>query len=121
MVRHARESETGASRSAKEIDENTFVGRGVLIDEDADGFVASERTQDGARGVFLLNDVVAGETPTGLDQPVNARIIQRPNDDVHWLGHKRMRECAQLPIAQMGCGKQNALAATLRLQEVLDS
>src|SRR5271156_6831456 len=56
-----RESGVRAGRGAKEIDEDSFFERCVLIHQDTDRFVLVQRAQDGARSVPLLDQPVAGK------------------------------------------------------------
>src|SRR5579864_6860427 len=44
----------GAGGRAEEVDEDAFLERGILIDQDADRLVLLQRAQDGARAIPLL-------------------------------------------------------------------
>ena len=45
---------------------------------------------------------------------IDRRIVERPHHHVHRFGQQRVRIGAQLPVAQMGGGKQHAVAALFR-------
>ena len=115
------EGGVGAGLEAEEIDEDAFGEGGVLIDENTDGFVRLQGTEDGAGGFFLFDEEVAGEAAAALDERVDAGVVERADDDVHRLGHEGVRERAQFPIAEMGGGEEDALACGFSALEVFEA
>src|SRR5262249_15357457 len=113
------EARPGARGYSEKIDKHTLVGRGVLIDEDPDGLIISKSLQDGAREILLEERAVAGEAPAALDQAVNERVVERSDHHVHRLGKQRVREGAQLPVAEVRSGEEHAAAGLLGGLEVL--
>ena len=109
-MREFREGGAGAGFPAEKLDEDALVERRVLIDENADGFACFESFQNAAGGVFFLDDVVAAEGSVALDERVNARIVERADDDVHRRGHPGVGERAEFPVAQVGGGNEDSSA-----------
>src|ERR1019366_6805901 len=83
------------------------------------GLPSGQPLQNGAREILLADGPVAGERPPAFHQGVDQRIVQRPYHHVHGRGHERVREGAQLPVAEMRGGHQHAAAGLLRLVEML--
>ena len=48
-------------------------------------------------------------------------VIERPDHDVHRLGHEGVRESAKLPIAEMGGREKDPAAGLLGLEIVLQA
>src|SRR5581483_10222232 len=77
--------------------------------------------QHRARGIPLDDQPVARKPAPGFYDPVHARVVERPDHDVHRLGHQRMSEGAKLPIAEVSGGKQNSPAAFFGVQEIVQA
>ena len=121
MLRQFRERAAGAGLHAEEIDEHALLGRGVLVDQNANRFARGQRLQNAARRVLLRDQVVTRQRAIALDQGVDARIIERPHHDVHGRDQIGVGEGAQLPIAQVRGGDQDALAALVRSGEIFQA
>ncbi len=115
------EGGVGAGLDAEEIDEDAFGEGGVLIDENADGFVRLEGAEDGAGGFLFLDEEVAGEAAAALDERIDAGVVERANDDVHGFGHEGVGEGAEFPIAEMGGGEEDAKAGGFGALEVFEA
>ncbi len=101
-VRDLRERASGAGLDAEEVDEDSFVERRVLIDQDAHRFVRGERAQDAACSVPFFDDTVAGQSAPALDHGVDAGIIQRTHHDVHGRRHPCVeRTRSNSPVAEV--------------------
>ena len=90
--------------------------RRVLIDQNADRLVLLQGAQNGSGAVPFLDQVIAGKLAALFDQAIDARIVERPDHDVHRLGHQAVGEGAELPIAQVRGGEQDAVAGLLGVQ-----
>ena len=108
--RDLREPHARAGRHAEEIDEDAIVEAGVLIDQNPHRFVVLQRLQNGPREILLPDEAIAGRRAAALHQRVDARIVERTHHHVHRRRHQRVREGAQLPVAQVRGGEQDALA-----------
>src|ERR1700728_3874837 len=112
-IRELYKARSGTRQPAEKIDEDTLRGRGVLIDQNADGAVAAEGFHHRSRCVSLIDQMIARQGAAPFHEMVDQRIVQRPHHNVHRLGHQRVRKGAQLPIAQMTSGNQDAAALPL--------
>jgi len=115
------EGGVGAGGGAEEVDEDAFVERGVLIDQDTDGFVLMERAEDGSRGVPFDDQVIARKLTALFDQTVDGGIVERPDHDVHRLGHEGVREGAEFPVAEVGGGEEDAAVGLFGFQIIFES
>ncbi len=77
--------------------------------------------QDSTGGVAFRDDAVAGCLAVALHQRIDRGVVQGAHDNIHPLGHQRVREGAQLPIAQVRGRKQNSPALSLGFGIVLQS
>ena len=104
----------------KKVHEDAVVRRRVLVDQDADRLVRRERFEDRARAksVFEIR-TIAGERRRRSTKRVDQRIVERPYDHVHRRGEHGVREGAQLPVAEVRGGEQDAAAGAYGLVEVL--
>jgi len=117
-----REFDKGRSRAglpAEEIDKHALFRSRVLIDQNSDCTTRFEGAQDFASGFLLPDDVIAGQTAPALDKSVDARMIERPDHDMHRPGHQRMGVGAQLPITEVSCRNENSASLCLCRGEVL--
>src|ERR1700676_5021589 len=110
MRREFRKADTRTCRDTEEIHEDAVIEPGVLIHQDSYCFVLLERLKNGTREIFLANQMIARRRTPALHQRVDASIVERPNYDVHRRRHQRMREGADLPVAQMRRGEQHSPA-----------
>lgn len=115
------EGGVGARGGAEEVDEDAFVERRVLIDQDADGFVLMERAQNGSGGVPFGDQVVARKLTALFDHSIDGGIIERADHDVHRLGHQGVGEGAEFPVAEVGGGEEDASASLLGVQKMFQS
>ena len=99
MVGEFDERGSGAGFAAEEVDEDSFGGDDVLIDQDADGVAGVQGFQNFAGGFLLVDDVIAGERAAPFDPGVQPRIVEWADHDVHRLGHVGVGERAELPVA----------------------
>jgi len=111
----------GAGGDAEEIDEDTVVERGVLVDQDADGLVVAEGFQDAAGGFAFGDEMVAGEGAAALDQGVDLGVVEWAEDHVHGGGEQGVGEGAELPIAEVRGGEEDAAALVEGGFEVLET
>jgi hypothetical protein len=113
--RRARaESERGDSRGcgcrdAEEIHENAFIARGVLIDEDSDGFIVAQGFQKIAGGMSLVDWRVSGESPICFDELFHPGVVYFSHDKLHRIAVKGVREAAKLPRAEVRRQKNDTL------------
>src|SRR5580704_8125542 len=77
--------------------------------------------QDGSRTVPFDDQVIAGKLAAILDQAIDTGIIERTNHDVHRLRHERVSESAELPVAEMGGGEEDATARLFGFRIVLQA
>ncbi len=64
-------------------------------------------------------ELVPGKLAALLYQAVDRWIIERADHHVHGLRQQAVRERAELPIAQMSGGEQNAVAGLFGFEEML--
>ena len=90
--------------------ESAVVRRRVLIHQDAHRLFVLQRLQDGAGEIAFRKQGIAGQGAALLHQLVDHRIVERADHYVHGLGEERVGEGAELPVAEMRGGEQNAFA-----------
>src|SRR5262249_17882056 len=59
-----------ARRNTKEINEDPFVEQSILVSEDANGFVASQRCQNAAGRFALFDETIPSHASIAVDEPV---------------------------------------------------
>ena len=92
----------------EEIAKETLVGLCIRVHEDPDGFPLAQCAEDMPRGFALRDEAIPAERAIGLNEPIEPRIIQRPNEDGHRVAVKRMGEGTQLPRAEVGGEDEHA-------------
>ena len=80
-----------------------------------------QSAQDGPSAVPFHDEAIAGELAAVLDQTVDTGIVERADHDVHRLGHERLREGAQFPVAEMRGGEEDAAPGLFGFEIVLEA
>src|SRR5271165_1768566 len=114
-----RERHVGAGRSTEEIDEDSFIERGVLVHQNSDGAIGGEAAQNRPGGVPFADDLIAGELAACLDNFIDAWIVEWPDHNIHGLSKQRVGKGAQLPVAEVRGRKQNTASLFFRFQKML--
>jgi len=115
------EGRADACFASEEVDEDPFVQADVLIDQNSDGAIILECLKNTASGLFLAEDHIAAPSASRFDKRVEQRIIQRPNNDIHWLGHQSVTERAEFPGSQMKSREKHPFAGRLSFAEVFET
>ncbi len=80
-----------------------------------------QSSQDGSRAVPFDDQAIAGKLAAIFDQPIDAGIVERADHDVHRLGHQRVGEGAELPIAEMRGGEEDAASGFFGFQIMFEA
>src|SRR5690348_13985910 len=90
--RDARKAGSGGCREAEKIDEHSFVEGGIVVRQNADCAAIGEDFEHRARGPILVDWLIAGEAAKTIDQRVDARVLDRPNEKVQRMSVERVRK-----------------------------
>ena len=99
-ARSQRERCDGGScggRYPEKIYKDAFVPRCVLIDEDSDGFVVAQGSQDIPGSISLVDRGVTGKPAISFDQPFHFAIVDLSHDKLHWIAVEGMCKAAEFP------------------------
>ena len=106
---------------AEEGHEDTFGGGDVLVDQDADGFIGGEGSEDATGVVPFPDDTIAREGAQARGFSIEQRVVESADNNMHRLGEKAVGKGAEFPIAEVGSGEEHAFAVGLGGLEVLET
>jgi len=105
-------------RNSKEVCEDAFLSRRVLIEKDSDGLVLPEGFQNVACSASALDGDIATRRTVIRNELLDSRIVNRPDDEFKRVAVNGVRKGTQLPRAEM-CGHENDPAASAQTFEIV--
>ena len=93
----------------------------VRVHQNADRAAGVDGCQQPAAEVVFVNHEVAVEAADAVDLGVEAAVVEPANDHAHGMAHERVVEAGELPCAEVPGDDEDALAAGLRRQVVIEA
>ena len=117
--RQPRQSRTRRRRRPKEIHENPFVQRRVVVHQNPDGPRLAQDLQNRPRRFILVDRPISRQAAITINQRVHPPVRHRPHQKMQRIAVQRMRERRKLPSTHVPGQKQHTFAQPLGRVEIL--
>lgn len=93
----------GRRRRSEEGNEDRFLANRILIGQNTDDLIGTQRAEDFARCLMFLDRDIALERPPSRDQGVHSGVVDRSGQEFHPMTVDRVGEHRKFPGADVPC------------------
>lgn len=120
-LRDRHQSCRGAGRHTKERDKDPGIPSCVLVNQDSHGAALLQGGEDFFESTLLFDDLIATERAVTIDQCIDERVVDGPDDELQRMAVKRVGERTELPGPEVSGEEERSSPALLGSREVFEA